>query len=31
MAASRARVNKFELMEPSQEEIFLEVVGRRNA
>jgi ABC-2 type transport system ATP-binding protein len=31
MAASRARVNKFELMEPSLEEIFLEVVGRRNA
>ena len=31
MAAARARVNKFELMEPSLEEIFLEVVGRRNA
>jgi ABC-2 type transport system ATP-binding protein len=31
MAASRARVNRFELMEPSLEQIFLEVVGRRNA
>ncbi len=31
MAAARARVNKFELMEPSLEEIFLEVVGRPNA
>ncbi len=30
-AASRARVNKFELMEPSLEQIFLEVVGRPNA
>jgi ABC-2 type transport system ATP-binding protein len=31
LAASRARVDKFELMEPSLEEIFLEVVGRRDA
>jgi ABC-2 type transport system ATP-binding protein len=31
MAASRARVNKFELMEPSLEEIFLEVVRKPNA
>ncbi len=31
VAASRARVNKFELMEPSLEQIFLEVVGRGNA
>ncbi|MBZ5566922.1 MAG: ATP-binding cassette domain-containing protein [Acidobacteriia bacterium] len=31
MAAARARVNKFELMEPSLEAIFLEVVGRRDA
>jgi ABC-2 type transport system ATP-binding protein len=31
MAASCARVNKFELMEPSLEEIFLEVVRKPNA
>ena len=31
MAASRARVNKFELMEPSLEEIFLEVVKKPDA
>jgi ABC-2 type transport system ATP-binding protein len=31
MAASRARVNKFELMEPSLEEIFLQEVGRGDA
>jgi ABC-2 type transport system ATP-binding protein len=31
LAASRARVDKFELMEPSLEEIFLEVVGRCDA
>ncbi len=31
IAAARARVNKFELMEPSLEEIFLQVVGRRDA
>ncbi len=31
VAADHARVNKFELMEPSLEEIFLEVVGRPNA
>jgi ABC-2 type transport system ATP-binding protein len=30
-AASRARVNKFELMEPSLEEIFIEAVGKANA
>jgi ABC-2 type transport system ATP-binding protein len=30
-AASRARVNKFELMEPSLEEIFLQEVGRGDA
>jgi ABC-2 type transport system ATP-binding protein len=29
--ASRSRVNKFELMEPSLEEIFKEVVGKTNA
>jgi ABC-2 type transport system ATP-binding protein len=30
-AASHARVNKFELMEPSLEEIFIEAVGKANA
>jgi ABC-2 type transport system ATP-binding protein len=30
-AAAHARVNKFELMEPSLEEIFIEVVGGHNA
>lgn len=30
-AAAGARVNKFELVEPSLEEIFIEVVGRNNA
>jgi ABC-2 type transport system ATP-binding protein len=30
-ASSRARVDKFELMEPSLEQIFLEVVGRSDA
>jgi ABC-2 type transport system ATP-binding protein len=31
LAASRARVNKFELVEPSLEEIFLQAVGRGDA
>ena len=31
MAAARARVSKFELMEPSLEEIFIDVVGRADA
>jgi ABC-2 type transport system ATP-binding protein len=31
VAASRARVSRFELMEPSLEQIFLEAVGRRDA
>ncbi|HMK31636.1 MAG TPA: ATP-binding cassette domain-containing protein [Terriglobales bacterium] len=31
LAASRARVNKFELVEPSLEEIFIDVVGAGNA
>ena len=30
-AASKARLSKFEIMEPSLEEIFLEVVGKSNA
>jgi ABC-2 type transport system ATP-binding protein len=30
-AAARARVNKFELVEPSLEEIFIEVVGKHDA
>jgi ABC-2 type transport system ATP-binding protein len=30
-ATSCARVNKFELMEPSLEEIFIEAVGKANA
>jgi ABC-2 type transport system ATP-binding protein len=30
-AAAKARVNKFELMEPSLEEIFIEAVGKRDA
>jgi ABC-2 type transport system ATP-binding protein len=29
-AASKARLSKFEIMEPSLEEIFLEVVGKSN-
>jgi ABC-2 type transport system ATP-binding protein len=29
--ASRARISKFELMEPSLEDIFLETVGEANA
>ena len=31
MVAERSRINKFELMEPSLEEIFIEVVGKTNA
>jgi len=31
MVADHSRVNKFELMEPSLEEIFIEVVGKTNA
>lgn len=31
LAASKARLSKFELMEPSLEEIFLDVVGKSNA
>ncbi|MGB9121715.1 MAG: ABC transporter ATP-binding protein [Candidatus Angelobacter sp.] len=31
MVASRSRVNKFELMEPSLEEIFINTVGKTNA
>ncbi len=31
MAASRSRLNKFELMEPSLEEIFIATVGKQNA
>jgi ABC-2 type transport system ATP-binding protein len=31
LVASRARVNRFELMEPSVEEIFIDVVGNSNA
>jgi len=31
LAASKARLSKFEIMEPSLEEIFLEVVGKSNA
>jgi ABC-2 type transport system ATP-binding protein len=31
IAASRSRLNKFELMEPSLEEIFIETVGKQNA
>jgi ABC-2 type transport system ATP-binding protein len=30
-AISRLRVNRFELMEPSLEEIFIETVGKTNA
>ena len=30
-AASCARIDKFELMEPSLEEIFIEAVGKANA
>jgi ABC-2 type transport system ATP-binding protein len=31
LAMSQSRVNKFELMEPSLEEIFIDVVGKQNA
>ena len=31
MVAARSRVNKFELMEPSLEEIFIDVVGKTDA
>ena len=31
LAAERSRINKFELVEPSLEEIFIEVVGKSNA
>jgi len=31
MVADRSRVNKFELMEPSLEEIFINTVGKTNA
>src|SRR5579871_1348093 len=31
LASANARLNKFELMEPSLEEIFIEVVGKSNA
>jgi len=31
LAASKARLDKFELMEPSLEEIFIDVVGKSNA
>jgi ABC-2 type transport system ATP-binding protein len=31
IAMSRSRLNKFELMEPSLEEIFIETVGKQNA
>jgi ABC-2 type transport system ATP-binding protein len=31
MVAARSRVNKFELMEPSLEEIFINTVGKDNA
>jgi ABC-2 type transport system ATP-binding protein len=31
MAASRSRLNKFELMEPSLEEIFIDTVRQQNA
>lgn len=31
MAAARSRLNKFELMEPSLEEIFIDTVGKQNA
>ena len=30
-AAQRSRINKFELVEPSLEEIFIEVVGKNDA
>jgi ABC-2 type transport system ATP-binding protein len=30
-AAAHARISKFELMEPSLEEIFIEAVGKANA
>jgi ABC-2 type transport system ATP-binding protein len=31
MVADRSRVNKFELMEPSLEEIFINTVGKSDA
>ena len=31
LAAERSRINKFELVEPSLEEIFIEVVGKNDA
>jgi len=31
MVAEKSRVNKFELMEPSLEEIFINTVGKTNA
>jgi ABC-2 type transport system ATP-binding protein len=31
MVAEKSRVNKFELMEPSLEEIFINTVGKDNA
>ncbi len=31
LAAARARISKFEIMEPSLEEIFIEAVGKTNA
>lgn len=31
MAAARSRLNKFEVMEPSLEEIFIDTVGKQNA
>jgi ABC-2 type transport system ATP-binding protein len=31
MVAERSRIHRFELMEPSLEEIFIEVVGKNDA
>jgi ABC-type uncharacterized transport system ATPase subunit len=31
MVAEKSRVNKFEVMEPSLEEIFINTVGKANA
>jgi ABC-2 type transport system ATP-binding protein len=31
LAAGQARINRFEVVEPSLEEIFIETVGRSNA
>jgi len=31
LASAKARLNKFEVMEPSLEEIFIDVVGKSNA